>query len=177
MSALPIAAAPGTSLRTADTIINVVVAAGILLWLLAGQLRRRPVRTRLTFPVILILLGAGSVETALRAHVLPVAAMPVLLASLLLNGVGLAGTRAYTVHLWREGDVVWRRGTWLTALLWLVGVAGHVGLDALAGAGTSTYLLYFGLALLAQRLGMRLRVAHLPEPMRDAAGHLARRTE
>lgn len=161
----------------ADTVVNVVVAAGILFWLLAGQLRRRPVRTRLTFPGILIALGAGSVETFLRAHAPNAAEILLLLASLLFDGVVLAGIRAYTVRLWRDGDVVWRRGTWLTVVLWLVGVAEHVSLDALARLGTSTYILYFGLALLAQRLLIRLRATHVLEKTRVMAGPVVQRNE
>lgn len=169
-SALEVAAFPHVPLHTMDVGVNVVVAAGILVWLMLSQVRRRQVRTRFAFPVILIVLGVFSVEAFVRSRTFDVGESLTLAASLLLDAVLLSAVRAYTVHLWLEDGAVWRRGTWLTVVLWLVGIAAHVGPDALAGAGTSTYLLYFGLALLTQRFVIGLRAARVGQDTRGAAG-------
>jgi hypothetical protein len=40
--------------------------------------------------------------------------------------------RAATTHVWLEGGQPWRQGNWLTAVLWVVSIAAHLG-PALAG--------------------------------------------
>ena len=50
-----------------------------------------------------------------------------------------------------DGGRAWRQGNWLTALLWVVSLAVHLGYDYLvdgrgsqAGLGSASLLLYFG---------------------------------
>jgi hypothetical protein len=140
-------------------VLNHVLSAAILAWLLVTQVRRRPVKTRLLFPLILMALGVTSF-TSYRGGTAPTG-LAIILLSLLIGGVGLAVWRAYTVRLWIQDGQVWRQGTGLTVALWLIGVAGHVAADAWTHAGSSTYLLYFGVALLAQRLVLQARAARL----------------
>jgi hypothetical protein len=79
--------------------------------------------------------------------------------------------RALTVRLWRNGDLVLRQGTWVTMALWIVGVAIHALVGALADISDSTLLLYMGITLGAQQLIVQAR-ARQPErlPQRGAAG-------
>ena len=64
-----------------------------------------------------------------------------------------------------------RQGTWVTMALWIVGVAIHALVGALADISDSTLLLYMGITLGAQQLVVQAR-ARQPEslPQRGAAG-------
>ncbi|MCK7626065.1 hypothetical protein MUU72_23655 [Streptomyces sp. RS10V-4] len=131
---------------------NLLLTAAVLLWLLSRQLRERPLRER---PVAgLVLLAIGAVETGWYAtlHPLSVRDGALVVASLVI-GVALAAVRAYTVRLAvRDGRVV-RRGTPLTAALWVLGLGQHFLIDTAvaAGLGAVTVLGYFGVVLLAQQ--------------------------
>jgi hypothetical protein len=74
-----------------------------------------------------------------------------------------------TVRIWREGGQLLMRGTWLTAVLWVVAVAAHLGYDYLvvgggknAGSvGNATILLYLMVSLTIQRFVMLTRAQRL----------------
>jgi hypothetical protein len=51
----------------------------------------------------------------------------IFIAASLAAGALLGALRATTVRVWREQERFMRQGTWLTAVLWLVSVGGHVG--------------------------------------------------
>jgi hypothetical protein len=81
-----------------------------------------------------------------------------------LVGVGFAVARGFTVRIWRdEAGTLWSRGTAATLVLWIAGLAAHVGLDLLAGhgAGSATIVLYIGTMLLAQLLVVQWRARSL----------------
>jgi len=143
--------------------ISMVVSIVILAYILWNQMRVRVLRAKMTLPVVLIVLGAGNLSSLGGAHPLSGAAVALLILSLLGDAVGIGALRAYTVRLWRDGAQIMRQGTWVTMLLWLLGISIHVLLDAASGAGSASYLLYLGLTLGTQRLVLQSRTARLAE--------------
>jgi hypothetical protein len=74
----------------------------------------------------------------------------------LIIGIALAAVRALTIRIWADGDQVLRRGTVLTALLWVVSLAQHMIVGGLL-LGDATLLIYFGLVLIAQQQVLMVR--------------------
>jgi hypothetical protein len=90
-------------------------------------------------------------------------------------GLGLAVVRARTIRIWAEAGNVWQQGTWVTAVLWVVGLGQHLLLDAVGapGLGSVSLLLYFGVIIFAQRLVVlgRARARGLVPPVDVPAGY------
>jgi hypothetical protein len=98
--------------------------------------------------------------------------------SLVLAAV-LGAVRAPTVRVWRGQDgQLLRKGTWLTAVLWVVAFAAHLGYDYLVAGhvtgknggdvGNATVVLYLVVSLTVQRYIMLARAAR-----QDAAGRIS----
>lgn len=156
---------------------SLAVSAAVLGYVGWSQLRRRPVATRLVLPLVLIVLGAASLAARTAGHPMPPRADAILAASLVFDAAGLAGVRAHTIRLGSEGGRIWRQGTWVTAALWLAGAAIHAALDAAAGTGGASYLLYLGVTVCAQRLVLHGRVRALAAgPVPRAGGASSRHT-
>jgi hypothetical protein len=74
------------------------------------------------------------------------------------------------VRLWVRDGVVWTQGHALTAALWIVGIAVHIGLDVLArvvapsadGVNASSVLLFIAVSLGVQGLMTLRRAQTLP---------------
>lgn len=131
----------------------------VLAYLLWNQLQVRPARTRQTFPIVLVVVGAATFYSYAKVHPLSVGAEIAIGASLLLLALGLGAVRAYTVKLWMDGSQLMRQGTLVTAALWIVGLGLHLALERAVGAAAASDVLYLGLTLLAQRLVLQSRMA------------------
>jgi hypothetical protein len=136
-----------------SSVINIVVGLLVLAWIISRQVRRQPLnqKTRLG----LILAAVGAVETWNFVQHNHVAGRDLALTGLSIAiGLGLAVVRARTIRIWAEAGNVWQQGTWVTALLWVVGLGQHLLLDAVGapGLGSVSLLLYFGVIIFAQRL-------------------------
>jgi hypothetical protein len=87
------------------------------------------------------------------------------LAGSLMLAVLLGALRAMTVRLFIRDGQLWRRGTWVTALLWLVSFGAHIGYESLfggngtagKGAGDATIVLYLAVTYAVQRLVLQGR--------------------
>ena len=152
------------------SVVNIVLGVLVLALILRRQLRIRPVRddARLGILALIAVLGVSSMARTLHGHHVSSAAIGVLAVSLVAAGV-LGGVRGYTVQVWREptGPVL-RKGTALTAALWIVAVAVHVAADIwlddlsdIAGLGTSTILVYLVITWAVQGVVVRSRAARL----------------
>jgi hypothetical protein len=78
------------------------------------------------------------------------------------------------VHVWLDHGRSWRKGNWLTALLWVVSPTIHLGYDYVtdgrgpnAGLGAATLLLYLAVTDTVQRLVVQARARRIA-----AAQHL-----
>jgi hypothetical protein len=152
---------------SSQTALDLVIGLVVLGLLIFRQLQSRPVRGNQR--LLLILAVVGLVETSYylqRAHS-GSAAIVALAGSLVLAAV-FGAVRAFTVRLWIQDGQPWVRGNLLTAGLWVVALAAHLGYDYLVGQhkdlgqlGNATVLLYLVASLSVQRLVVAYRARRL----------------
>jgi hypothetical protein len=148
-------------------VLDLVIGLLVLGLLVVRQLQSRPVRGNQR--LLLILLVVGVIETSAglqRVHTGP-ATVAALAGSLVLAAI-FGALRACTVRIWIQGGQPWVRGSLLTAGLWVVALAAHLGYDYLVGRdtsmaqlGTATLLLYLIASLGVQRLVVAYRAQRL----------------
>jgi hypothetical protein len=151
-------------------IANVVLGLLVVGLILRRQLRVRPVRedARIGILVLLAFLGVTSMSRTLHGHHVSHSVIAVLVASLLVAGV-LGGIRGLTVQVWREpGGQALRKGTAVTAGLWIASIAVHIGADIwldglsdIAGLGTSSIMVYLAITWAVQGFVVRERASSL----------------
>jgi hypothetical protein len=151
---------------TSQTLFDLVIGVAVLGLLIYRNLRAQPVR-QMNQRLFLILGVIGLIETYqyLHTHHGGTTAVAALAGSLVLAGV-FGVIRAVTVRIWMKDGQPWSQGNWLTAGLWVVALAAHLGYDALLnghkdinGLGTATVLLYLVVSLAVQRLIITTRAA------------------
>ncbi len=153
---------------SSQTVFELLLGVVVLGLLVYRQLQKRPVsqgrqRAGLIIGVIGVIetvnyLGkvhAGSVVVAALAGSLVLAAV-------------FGAVRAATVRIWMQDGRPWSQGNWLTAVLWVVALAVHLGYDALlgnsrglSGLGSATILLYLAVSLLVQYVVVSYRAQRL----------------
>ena len=146
-----------TASLSGQYVVTLVIAAAILAYVIFQQLRTRLVNPRrlVTLPGIMILLGIFNLD---KHPPTSGAAFLAIVASLLVAVVfGLA--RGVSVQTWREGGAVFRKGTAVTLILWIVGLALRVLIGFVAAKNgvnqAVTYgeaPLFFGVTLAAQNV-------------------------
>jgi hypothetical protein len=165
--------------------MSIVIDVTALLWLLARQVRTRELKESYKVPVILgivgllefgafVLGGGQQFASFLKGH-RSFAAIPdgrmitAAAAGSLILAAATGALRAPTVRLWRQDGQVWRKGTWLTVILWIVSIGAHLGYDALIAHGTgkadigdATMLLFFAVSLTVQRWMLIARSRRIP---------------
>lgn len=149
---------------------NIVVSLAVLALILTRQLVKRTVREDQPFRIMAILGVIGIVETVQfqGKHTVSGAAWAILAASLVL-GAGFGALRGMTVHVWREGGTLYRKGNAITLVLWVVGLALHLGSDlwvkhvdpSANGLSSTAVLLYLAVTLGAQQFYVIERAKHL----------------
>jgi hypothetical protein len=152
---------------SSQTVPDLVVGLVVLGLLIFRQLQSRPVRGNQR--LLLILLVVGFIETSYylqRVHGGSVAI--VALAGSLVLAVVFGALRAFTMRVWMQDGQPWMRGNVLTAGLWVVALAAHLGYDYLVGQdkgigqlGNATLLLYLVASLGVQRLVISYRAQGL----------------
>jgi hypothetical protein len=155
---------PGTAL---------LIDLAVLALLMYRQLKVRPLGDG-RFTAVLLVLGVVEFVSWTGQHRVTGVVLVYLVASLVASAV-LGAVRAVTVRVWRRDGQVFRQGTWVTALLWLVSAGGHVLAGMLlhgseAAAASATTLLFLGATLGIQQLVLRARAATLPASGGDLAG-------
>jgi len=154
---------------TSTTLVSIVVSVAVAALLVVRQMRAQPVNANLRLPFILGIIGLIELTNYLQKnHHLGTTAIAALAGSLVLAAV-LGAARAATVHLWTQDGQPWRKGTWLTGLLWVVSLAAHFGLDYLidphspsGGVAGSSILLYLAVTYTVQRLIVQARAQRIP---------------
>lgn len=142
-------------------VVSALIGLLVLAWIVYNQLRPREVTNRrLRIAGVLGVVGLVQVTTAASGHPVSALALGLLVLGLVI-GAGLGVGRAYTMRAWTAPDG--RRmiqGNWVTAALWLVGIAVHVGLDLLVRAfdpasepvNTASIMLFVAVSIGAQAL-------------------------
>lgn len=119
---------------TAGSIVNIVLIAAAVIWILWKQIRPAPVKTRLLVlaPLAMGYFGIRDTPASTWTSVADLAL--ILIGAAFAIALGLA--RGGTIRVWREQDGrLWRRGTKLTLALWAALLAVRV---IMAGVATST---------------------------------------
>ena len=142
-------------MNAASLFIGVLVL-GLVIW---RQLIPRRVRSNMRIVLVLAVIGLIQTGQYLHGRHLDATLIAEILGSLVLAGLfGLA--RAATVKLFLRDGQWWSRGSWVTAILWVVSVAAHLGFDYLVGGhgtgstsfGNATLLLYLAVTFAVQRM-------------------------
>jgi len=155
--------------------MNVEVGLAILAVVIALQLVPRQLGSDYRMPAVLAATGLFEAFSYLRNYH-GGSTVAALTGSLVLAAM-TGALRAPSVRLWVQDGQIWRRGTWLTAVLWIASLAAHFGYDALAtrgdsGAGVAgaTILLYFAVSQAVQRVILSARAARIPAGLAAGAG-------
>jgi hypothetical protein len=145
--------------------IEIVLGIAILGLVIFRQVVARPLNANgLRLTVILAVIGVILTVQYFQKYHGGTGTYAALGGSLVLAALfGVA--RASTVKLWTQDGQVWSKGNWLTAALWIVAIAAHLGYDALvahghgAGAdvGSATIVLYLAVSLGIQRFIIQQR--------------------
>lgn len=156
-----------------QSIINILIAVIVLGWVLSRQLRARPLKEQRPYTMMIVLGVLGLFQIVqLAGHTQITGAAYAALVAGLVSGAVFGWLRGRYVHLWRVDGVLMRQGNWLTVVLWVVGIAIHLGLDeagallspnngALNSLGTVGIMLYLAVALASQRFATLARAEHL----------------
>jgi hypothetical protein len=150
-----------------DSSVNILIGLVVLAWLLWRQTQKRLVREdrRPTVLLILLVLGVVQLSAYLKTTSTSATVILLLVGSLVL-AAGFGVVRAHSVKLWRQDGQLWRQGTWLTIVLWVVAIGVHIGLDVLfdssaKGLSGASILLYLAVSLGVQRFVVQSRATRL----------------
>jgi hypothetical protein len=164
---------------TSTTLISILVGVAVAALLVVRQLRAQPLNATFRLPLILAVIGLIELVEYLDKHHPGGVAYGALAGSLVLAAV-FGALRAATIHLWMQDGQPWRKGNWLTGILWIVSLAAHFGIDFLidphnpnGGLAGSTILLYVAVTYTVQRLIMQARAQRLPLGGGGHAGSLS----
>jgi len=158
---------PSLNAMTATIGVDILIGLAVLGLILYRQLQVRPVRDNIRLPLILGIIGVVELAQYLqhRPHGPSVIAA---LAGSLVIAAAFGAIRAATVRVWLDGGQAWRQGNWLTAVLWIVSLAAHLGYDYFvdgkgqqAGLGSASLLLYFGVTFTIQRFIVQARAQRI----------------
>ena len=158
-------------------LLDIVIGLAILALLIARQLRTRKVNGSWRIVVILAIIGVVQASEFLKVSHATSTTYAALGGSLVLAAV-FGGFRAITMRIWTENGETWVKGNWLTAGLWVLAVAAHLGYDYLVAPahangkqdiGTATVVLYLTVSLGVQRVITIMRARRL-EPAGPSAG-------
>ncbi len=148
---------------------NLIIGVLVLVLFLSRQLVTRRLNESYRLSVILGVIGIVEFANFLRGHPNDDGGIAAALAGSLAIAAVSGAVRAPTVRVWRENGQLLRKGTWLTAVLWVVSVAAHLGYDDLVAGhisgknggnvGDATVLLYLVVTLTIQRFILLHRVA------------------
>jgi membrane protein YdbS with pleckstrin-like domain len=151
-----------------QTASELVVGVLVLGWLVYRQLRARPLRMSQRLLLILLLLGAIETYDYFEHGKHSASAAAVALVGSLVLAAVFGAVRAFTVRIWEQEGQPWVQGNLLTAALWVVAVAAHLGFDYLVGQhkdigdiGNATVVLYLVVSLVVQRVVMTYRAQRM----------------
>jgi hypothetical protein len=158
-------------------VTSLIIGLAVLAFVLARQLMTRRLSENYRLSVILAIIGVVEFVTFLKGHPGNPGGITAAVAGSLVLAAGFGVARALTVQVWRQGGQLMRKGTWLTAVLWVIAVAAHYGYDDLvaghitgkngSSVGNATILLYLVISLTVQQFVLLARVKR-----QDAAGEI-----
>jgi hypothetical protein len=161
-------AGPSVEYVTSATLLSILVGVAVAALLVVRQLRSQPLNASFRIPLILGVIGLIELVEYLDKHHPGATAYGALAGSLVVAAV-FGALRAATIHLWMQDGQPWRKGNWLTGILWILSLAAHFGIDFLidphnpnGGLAGSTILIYLAITYTVQRVIMQARAQRLP---------------
>jgi hypothetical protein len=163
-------APPSVGDVTSTTLVSILIGVAVAVFFVVRQLRAQPLNANMRLPLILGIIGLVELVEYLSNHSHHASGTEIgaLAGSLVVAGV-FGAIRAATIHLWMQDGQPWRKGNWLTGVLWVISFAAHFGIDYLVdphnpngGLAGSTILLYLAVTYTVQRLIMQARAQRLP---------------
>jgi hypothetical protein len=169
---------------------SLVIGLAALALILVRQLRARPLESGAVLVLVLGVLGLAETGAFLFGkdqftafvkgqshHLSPavpdIRAVIIAAAGSLVLAAVTGALRAPSERLWRQDGQVWRKGTMLTVVLWLVSLGLHLGYDAVVAHGPdfgdATMMLYFAVSVTAQRTALAVRARRLRDDGAAAA--------
>jgi hypothetical protein len=152
---------------SSQTLLYLVIGVAVLGLLIYRQLVARPVRANQRIVLILLVVGVIEAWQYMQKLHAGSAAVVALVGSLVLAAI-FGAARAATVRIWIQDGQPWSKGNLVTAALWVVALAAHLGYDYLIGQhkdigslGDATVLLYLAVSLAIQRLIVSARAQRL----------------
>lgn len=144
--------------------VSILIGVAVAALLMVRQLRAQPVNANYRLPFILGIIGLIELTGYFgKGHHARTADIVGLVGSLVLAAL-FGGLRALTTRVWLQDGQPWRKGNWLTAVLWLLTLAAHFGFDELVDQHThngslasSSILLYLAITYTVQRLILMAR--------------------
>jgi hypothetical protein len=148
---------------------NLVIGVLALALVLYRQLITRRLSENYRLSIILAVIGIVEFVNFLKGHPNDDSGIAVAVVGSLVIAAVFGVARALTVQVWRENGQLLRKGTWLTAVLWILSLAAHLGYDELVAGhitgknggnvGDATVILYLVVTLTIQRFVLLNRVA------------------
>jgi hypothetical protein len=155
---------------TTSNLANLAIGLVVLGYILVRQLQARPAKSSLRFPVIIAVISVIQLTGYVKQHGHHGAEVFAALSGSLFLAILFAGIRATTVHVWVDGSQTWRKGNWLTAVLWIASLGIHLGYDYIvdgrgpeSGLGSATLLLYFAVSYTVQRIIVLARAQRIAD--------------
>src|ERR1700733_804464 len=156
---------------------SLIIGIAVLALVLSRQLMTRRLSESYRLSVILALIGIVEFANFLSGHPNDDGGIAAAVVGSLILAAAFGVAHALTVRVWRENGQLLRRGTWLTALLWILSLAAHLGYDYLVAGhvtgknggnvGNATIILYLVVTLTVQRFILLNRVTR-----QEAAGQI-----
>jgi hypothetical protein len=152
---------------TTTTLVSILIGVALAVLLGFRQLRAQPLNASFRLPLIFGIIGVIELVEYLGKHRPGGTAVGALIGSLAAAAV-FGALRAATIHLWVQDGQPWRKGNWLTVVLWVVSLAAHFGIDYLidphnpnGGLAGSTILIYLAVTYTVQRWIMTARAQRM----------------
>ena len=160
---------------------NIAIGVLVLAFVLYRQLTTQRLRENYRLPLILAIVGIIQFVSFLKGHPHDDGGIAAAVAGSLVIAGAFGAVRALTVRVWRQDAVLVRKGSWVTAVLWVISFAAHLGYDYLVAGhvtsgkdggnvGDATVLLYLVVTLTVQRYLLMARAARQESTGRLATG-------
>ena len=150
-------------------VTNLIIGILVLVLVLYRQLATRRLGENYRLSIILAIIGIVEFVNFLNGHPNDDGGIAAAVVGSLVIAAVFGAVRALTVQVWRENGQLLRKGTWLTAVLWILSLAAHLGYDDLVAGhvtgknggnvGSATVILYLVVTLTIQRFVLLNRVA------------------
>jgi hypothetical protein len=153
---------------SSQTTVQLVIGVVVLALLVYRQLRARPLRANPRLLVILLVIGVIETWEYFQGGKHNASAATVALVGSLVLAAAFGAVRAFTVRIWQQDGQPWVQGNVVTAALWVVALAAHLGFDYLVAQhkdvgdiGNATVVLYLVASLAVQRVVMTYRAQRI----------------